>query len=210
MNYQVKRGEQTYGPYSLADLQRYVQSGNILATDLAQSEGMADWVAVSQVIGNIPVPVTTGFGAAAAPAFRPEPVMLPANLHWGIVLLLDAVTLGLFSIPWGFVQASGAKKLQAGNKALTLVSIYTASIVLIVVLSAMRTLRPLISLLQLGGTVCFVVAMFQIKSAMEDYFNSTENIGLRLSGVMTFFFNIVYLQYHINAIARWRKTGVPS
>jgi hypothetical protein len=159
---------------------------------------------------HIPVPVTTGTGAAAAPAFRPEPVMLPANLHWGIVLLLDVVTFGLFSLPWGFVQASWAKKLEAGNKALTMVGIYVASTVLVVVLSAMRTLRPFVSLLQLDGVVCFIIGMFQIKSAMEDYFNSTENIGLRISGVMTFFFNIVYFQYHINAIARWRKTGVPS
>jgi hypothetical protein len=42
---------------------------------------------------------------------------------------------------------------------------------------------------------------------MEEYYNSTENIGLSLSGVMTFFFSAVYLQYHINRIARWKKTG---
>ena len=27
---------------------------------------------------------------------------------------------------------------------------------------------------------------------MEEYYNSTENIGLQLSGVMTFFFSTVY------------------
>ena len=54
MQYFVKRGEQSFGPYSLADLQRYVQSGNIAATDLTQSEGMTEWVPVSQVLGNIP------------------------------------------------------------------------------------------------------------------------------------------------------------
>jgi hypothetical protein len=46
---------------------------------------------------------------------------------------------------------------------------------------------------------------------MEDYYNSTENIGgLQLSGVMTFFFSTVYIQYHINRLARWKKTGVLS
>ena len=50
--------------------------------------------------------------------------------------------------------------------------------------------------------------MFSIKAAMEEYYNSTENIGLQMSGAMTFFFSTVYLQYHINSIARWKKTGV--
>ncbi len=49
--------------------------------------------------------------------------------------------------------------------------------------------------------------MFSIRNAMEDYYNSTENIGLRLSGVMTFLSSRVYMQYHINKIARWKKTG---
>src|SRR5260370_17605971 len=64
MKYFIQRGLNEYGPYTLADLQRYVAQGNIAMTDLTRSEGMMDWVPVSQVIGNIPVPVP----AAAAPA----------------------------------------------------------------------------------------------------------------------------------------------
>ena len=37
-----------------------------------------------------------------------------------------------------------------------------------------------------------------------------EDIGLSLSGAMIFFFNVIYIQYHINRIARWKKTGVLS
>ena len=62
MNYFIKRDEKEYGPYSLADLQKYVASGNILLTDLCRSEGLTDWVPVSQVIGNIPVPPIIGGG----------------------------------------------------------------------------------------------------------------------------------------------------
>jgi hypothetical protein len=68
MNYFIRRGDQQYGPYTLGDLQRYVASGNILVTDLARSEGMADWVPVSQVIGNIPV-------LLVSPMPSPEPVL---------------------------------------------------------------------------------------------------------------------------------------
>src|SRR6478672_11457380 len=56
MKYYVQRQLNEYGPYTLADLQRYVAQGSILLTDLTRSEGMTDWVPVSQVIGNIPAP----------------------------------------------------------------------------------------------------------------------------------------------------------
>ncbi len=51
MPYHVSRNGQTYGPYTLEDLQRYVASGNILATDLAKSDEMPEWVPVSQILG---------------------------------------------------------------------------------------------------------------------------------------------------------------
>jgi hypothetical protein len=57
MKYYIQRQLNEYGPYTLADLQRYVAQGSILLTDLARSEGMTDWVPVSQVLGNIPIPV---------------------------------------------------------------------------------------------------------------------------------------------------------
>src|SRR5579884_2889086 len=67
MNYYIQRGTQQYGPYSLADLQRYVQQGNIVPNDLARSEGMTDWVPVSTIIGNVAAapPSVPAFGAGA-------------------------------------------------------------------------------------------------------------------------------------------------
>jgi TM2 domain-containing membrane protein YozV len=67
MNYYVQRNGQKFGPYNLTDLQRYVASGDILQSDMAQSEGMQDWIPVSQVVGN------SGAAAAAAPAPAPSP-----------------------------------------------------------------------------------------------------------------------------------------
>lgn len=51
MLYQISRSGQLYGPYTLEDLQRYLASGNVLQSDLAKSEEMADWVPVSQIMG---------------------------------------------------------------------------------------------------------------------------------------------------------------
>ena len=46
MPYTVSRNGQTYGPYTLEDLQRYVASGNVLLTDMARSDEMPDWLPV--------------------------------------------------------------------------------------------------------------------------------------------------------------------
>jgi hypothetical protein len=61
MHYHVSRGGQTYGPYTLADLQRYVASGHILLNDLAKSEEMSDWVPVGQILNAPPPPSPADF-----------------------------------------------------------------------------------------------------------------------------------------------------
>jgi hypothetical protein len=146
MNYFIKRDLNEYGPYSLSDLQKYVASGNILLTDLCRSEGLTDWVPVSQVIGNIPVPAapqpaapqaaagtvyggTAGTGAAAygtqgshaAPVGSQYPP--PPSLHWGICLLLTIITCGLFSWVWLFVQSAWVKRVQPDSKAILYFSV---------------------------------------------------------------------------------------
>jgi hypothetical protein len=211
MQYFVKRGEQRFGPYSLSDLQRYVQSGNILFDDLTQSEGMSDWVPVSQVLGNIPATAVTSGGAATVP--QAELVPLPPNWHWAIVLVLGVVTRQLFNLIWALIQANWARKLIGDNKPMVLVAMYPAAMIagiLTMILFRGESYAGIGGLFIVAGAIVYIVGVFSIRAAMEEYYNSTENIGLSLSGVMTFFFSTVYLQYHINRIARWKKTGVLS
>jgi hypothetical protein len=52
-----------------------------------------------------------------------------------------------------------------------------------------------------------ISAFFRMRRGLLDYYNSEEPIQLKLSGVMTFFFSIYYLQYHLRRIATWKKTG---
>jgi GYF domain 2 len=209
MEYFVKRGEQRFGPYSLSDLQQYVQSGNLVAEDVAQSEGMTDWVPLSQVLGNIPAMAMAGGGVAVATAAEPQLVELPPNLHWSIVLILGLLTRQLFNLVWALLQGNWARKLSGDNKPLVLVAMYPAGMVagfLTIVL--FRSAAAFGGLFIIAGAIVYLVGVFSIKAAMEEYYNSTENIGLQLSGAMTFFFSTVYIQYHINSIARWKKTGV--
>ena len=207
MEYFVKRGEERFGPYSLSDLQNYVQSGNVLHADLAQSEGMTDWVPVSQVLGNIPTtPMTVPTGILAAA--EPQLVPLPPNLHWSIVLILGIVTRQLFNLIWALVQANWARKLCNDNKPMVLVAMYPAGMVAGILTTALFRSASLGFVFMFGGAIVYLFGVFSIKAAMEEYYTSTENIGLQLSGAMTFFFSTVYIQYHINRIARWKKTGV--
>ena len=96
MGYLIKRGEQTFGPYALTDLQRYVQSGNVLLDDLAQSEGLTDWVPVRQILGDIPAPIVSTTTTAVTP--QVELVPLPPNLHWALLLVLNILTSQIFNL----------------------------------------------------------------------------------------------------------------
>lgn len=209
MEYFVKRGEERFGPYGLSDLQKYVQSGNLAVEDLAQSEGMTEWVPVSQILGNIPALAIGGGGSAPVVAAEPQLVPLPPNLHWSIVLILGLLTRQFFNLAWALVQGNWARKLSGDNKPMVLVAMYPAGMVAgILTIILFRSMAPLGGFFIIAGAIVYVVGMFSIKSAMEEYYTTTENIGLQLSGVMTFFFSTVYIQYHINSITRWKKTGV--
>jgi len=220
MNYFIKRELNEYGPYTLADLQKYVASGNILLTDLCRSEGLTDWVPVSQVIGNIPVPAapqaTPGAPAAyAAPAVSPYPP--PPNLHWGICLLLSIVTCGIFSVVWIMVEALWVKKVQPASKAVTyfgiVIGMWLLSFVLSISggISAARTghgdssLQGIQGIITLGYCIVWIVGAFNMRDSIEEHFNSAEPIGLSLSGVMTFFFNVWYFQYHFTKINEMKR-----
>jgi hypothetical protein len=211
MDYLVRRGEGQFGPYTLAELQGYVQSGHVLPGDMAKSEGLADWVPVSQILGNIPAP------AAVAPVSPPqELVSLPPNLHWGLLLLLVAISRQLFNWIWAFVLANWARKLSGNNKAMVLVAMYPGGILAGILAMAVggATQTPIMAAVGgiciIAGAIVYLFGIFKIRDSMEEYYNSRENIGLSLNGVMTFFFSSIYLQYHVNRIARWKKTGVLS
>jgi len=218
MDYHIQRGDQKFGPYSLAEIQEYVRSGRILLTDQAQSEGMTEWVPVSQILGNIPIPAPVE--AVAAPT--QEPVPLPPNLHWVVVLILMILArlfgllLVLFTWVWSLILANWARRLVNKNTAMVLVAMYPAGFVAgtLAIGAGAATRNEAFTALGVGfivaGLVAYVVGIFKIRAAMEEYYNSTENIALTLSGAMTFFFSIIYLQYHVNRIARWKKSGILS
>ncbi len=233
MKYYIKRELNEYGPYTLADLQRYVAQGNIQVSDLTRSEGMPDWVPVSQVIGNIPIPVpapvqnagvpmyggasygtagTVYCGAAAAAPAPAGPV--PPDFHWALVLLIGVVTCGLFVHAWMIVEAAFVRKIKPESQGLLFVVLGIAGIFSSVFVSAFMSAidreaaGPVSLLVELVAIGVYLIGAFKIKGDMEEYYNSVEPINLQLSGVMTFFFSVYYFQHHFSRIAQWKKTGI--
>jgi hypothetical protein len=244
MKYYIQRQLNEYGPYTLADLQRYVAQGSILLTDLTRSEGMTAWVPVSQVIGNIPAPqplpvqvpagagnvyASTGTvygGPGSVPGGVPvyggaAPVvygLVPPDFHWALVLLVNFFC-GLFQLIWLFVEAGFVKKIDRESKSMAFLigGIVTQILAVVVFVTSARAsgdrqdpsfafFVPFL-LIMLAGTVLHFIAIFQMRSSIENYYNTVEPINLRLSGVMTFFFAVYYFQHHFTRIANWKKTG---
>lgn len=236
MKYYIQRQLNEYGPYTLADLQRYVAQGSIQLTDLTRSEGMTDWVPVSQVIGNIPlpapVPVTQAYGASAGyggggtvyggsgtvygaqPGAMGMDTPVPTDFHWALVLLIGICTCGLFFSAWIIVEAAFVRKIKPDSKGLMFVIIAVAGSYLggfaNGFISAINHTdpQPLGHLITIVFALLYLVGAFTMRSDLEEYYNTAEPINLKLSGVITFFFAIFYFQHHFSRIAQWKKTGV--
>jgi hypothetical protein len=222
MTYQVSRNGQMYGPYTLEDLQRYVASGNVLPTDLAKSEEMADWLPVAQILGQTPGQTPgqpLGATGVAAPAYPPAagyPAASvnqypdPPNLNWGLELLLGFLTCGLFVVVWNLIIANWAKRVAPASNAFMFYLIATVLIVMnlggswgvLIALSRHQHHHPsvLSSLLSLATWVVRLIARFTLRDTLEQHFNGPEPLGLRMSAVMTFFFGGLYIQYKLNRI----------
>jgi hypothetical protein len=172
------------------------------------------------------------YGAAPAynagqAAYAPQPMAggpMPPNMHWALVLVLSAIT-GIFGIIWTFMELSFVKKIDPASKAMklyvfALITLPIGLIVgfgLIMMGAAGGSSTAAGGAAALGGLILFaayicvfvfmIMAMFSMRRSIETYYNTVEPIGLKLSPVMTFFFNMLYFQYHFSRIATWKQTG---
>jgi hypothetical protein len=150
---------------------------------------------------------------------------LPPDFHWGWLLLLHFPTCGVITFVWMFLQAWWVRQLDPGNRAVWYFGAYLGvsylfgmPIGIITNLVDPRTVAESelfffamfggVILVSLGSGALFIIGAFSMRRSMLNYFNSVENINLRLNGVMTFFFPIWYFQYHMSRIAQWKKTGM--
>jgi hypothetical protein len=224
MNYYVARNGQTYGPYSEETVRKYLSEGSMQASDMARSDAMPSWTPLAQLLG-----------LAASPA--PPPVYAPPlsganqppSLHWAIVLVVAAFSSGLFITVWAFIQANWIKSIDPASRAtrdlIFGIVFPIAGIIVFIPLAAvggMKLSSDTSSVVGMGsigtglmvffalivvGFIFNLKAFFGMRDSMLRYYNSTEPINLHLSPIMTFFFNVLYLQYHMTRIADWKRTG---
>lgn len=128
-------------------------------------------------------------------------------MHWALVLFLTIVTCGFFGIIWGFVQYGYINKLGNTGAALPLMIIalfFSPGLFLLMLAAGAADAAGGLNFIS-GGL--WIGAYFSMANPMRYYFNQVENIGLRLSGAMIFFFGMLYFQHHLTRIAEWRETG---
>jgi hypothetical protein len=192
-------------------------AGQVSEADLIWTEGMAAWAPISQVLRpSMPVPLQP-VAAAPAPVQAPGAGPIPSSMHWVVVLLLGAVTLGIFTLVWAFVEAGFVKKIspQRNGRTLLFAILWIELIYMVVVVlttffmhgSSDVPMPVLGAVLFPLVTILALVAIFRMRRGLLDHYNSVEPIQLRLSGAMTFFFSVYYFQHHLRRIAIWKKTG---
>jgi hypothetical protein len=216
MMYRMARNGQGFGPYSESDLLQYMASGQILPTDLAQSEGMSEWLPVAEL-----------FPAAALPTKIPAAGTLfpdPPDLPWWVALLLGIVTGGLFFVIWDVVEAWWMRRVAQTSGALALYVVVAVLYVLrlpqawhSVAYNAFNgplvVATPLGDFMGLAGLVLAIVARFVFRGELLRHFNGQEPLGLRLNAFWTLLFGGLYFQFHFNRInerKRMLRISVPQ
>lgn len=199
--YTLARGEQRHGPYTLDQLRDYFAAGSIQPTDLVWTPGMATWSRVGDLLDqntaqHMPPPIP---GAAATPTM---PAPRPPSLHWAIVLVLALVTWGLFAAIWMFVHAVWVKRIDPKSKALYVLAGGVAFALVVGIISGITgggDAGPAL-LVRLAWIAAVLVAYFDMRAAVEVRFD------VELSGILTFFFSVFYLQHHLRLIAKGQHT----
>lgn len=195
--YTLARGGHQYGPFTVEQLRDHYSQGSVQPTDLVWCPGMTTWSRVDEVLSSggapgAPPPLDPETPHAPPPASvsRSEDVAYPKppSLHWALVLLFTVLTCGIFGVVWMFVHASWLRRIDPTCNALFVLAV-GIPLQIVLGLDGHDLLAALV------GTVTTTWAYFLMRSAVEARF------GMALSGIMTFFFNLLYLQYHMTGIA---------
>jgi hypothetical protein len=211
MTYRIARGAQTFGPYSPAEVERYLASGNIVATDLAQAEEGGAWAPVGQIF-----PAATGAVPAATRRLFPDPPDLP----WWLALIIGLFTGAAFFVVWDVVQSAWLRRAERRSISVFLY-IAVAVVYLLKLPDTWHTVDhnmfggpdvdahvPGISLI---GFALLIAARFVFRSELLRHFNREEPLGTRLNGLWTLLFGGLYFQYKFNRInEEKRRLGTAS
>ncbi len=225
-----------YGPYEVDDLRQWLAQGKLAADALAWRAGMPEWVPLGQLLRHAPearrlppVPPTPPSRPTDDPGGtlrdRPDerrdgrdaPYMEarrqraelppPPSLHWGWVLLLYLVTLGIFGIIWPFIQASWVRKIDPNSHARMMLAIgFVANFAVSLLGNGPAGPSGFAMLVHFGFLVVFITAYFSMAGSVERAMADTD-AHCKIRGATLFFFTTFYLQGQMTWLARWKQTG---
>ncbi|MEI6248515.1 MAG: DUF4339 domain-containing protein [Verrucomicrobiota bacterium] len=158
MNYQISRAGQTIGTYDIEALKAAVLSGQVLATDLAWTQGMPEWKSVSIVLAGESVPLSQGSAISA------ERIRTVASNHRAMNLcLLVSILAAIFFIILGGAVSTGLQ--GEGSKAGAAVTLIMFAVVFYALLLALFVfwcikVYKLADALQAGPAFLWVLGMF--------------------------------------------------
>ena len=215
MTYHIARNGHVFGPYTLEQVQQYMASGNIVASDLAQAEGSTEWLPVAQVFPLASVAEPPMYAGGLHPGGLPTLFPNPPDLPWWVALLLGLVTGGLFFVAWDLVEAAWMRRIDKNSNALWL---YIAVAVVYVfrlpsiwnsvsynVFDGSQVPVHHGSLFGLAGLVLFIASRFIFRGELLRHFNGPEPVGLHLNAFLTLLFGGLYFQYKFNEINRIKR-----
>jgi hypothetical protein len=99
------------------------------------------------------------------------------------------------------------KKVQPTSKAMMyyIVALAVYGVAIAAAIATPGPVKILSAVARLGGTILWLVGAFNMRSSIQDHYNSAEPIALHLNWAMTFFFNVYYFQYHFTQIAKMKE-----
>jgi len=215
----IGRNGQKYGPYTEANIHQWLREGQVTPDTLAWRSGMKSWLPLSAfrfgdpVMGDVssppPPPPFQSAGApydASAPQGDRASFPRPPSMHWFFVVLLSAITVGVFTWVWMFVQASWVKKIDRSSSAREL---FIAGVVLAIVGAFVGPAfkAPMLGgLLTIAACVVVIVGCFSVARSLREE-GARRGLPVEIGGITLFFFQSFYLQGQFTWLAHWKDTG---
>jgi hypothetical protein len=163
-----------------------------------------------------------GYGAGYAGGYAATPGGVPMaqfqdppNLNWGLVLLFDFLTCGIFQIVWNLILSAWMKRVQPNSQAILYYAVgyglglANSAFSVPIFIATMHHVKPHphlgLTLISIIAWAIRIPARFNMKSSIEEHYNTVEPLGIRLNGFAVFFFGGLYIQSKLNRINEMKQ-----
>ncbi|WP_440904574.1 DUF4234 domain-containing protein [Catenovulum sp. SX2] len=125
---------------------------------------------------------------------------------WG-VFFLSIITLGIYFLYWMYTRSVSLNNLETENKVnMTTVYAYIATYVISQVISIASEFMPeqhVVAIVSGGiglvNMIFYIVVAFSIRKVLMEVLNKNQGEQVvKVNGVLTFFFSVIYFQFKIN------------